>query len=126
MILAETAFLGAIAGFTIYLGLPVARLQNPRPALQAFLNAVATGILVFLLWDILSKAKEPITSALATAKGGDAADLLALLSIFVVGFGVGLVGLVYIDRALIRSRKVGTDVTPLKARLDDCDWHRSP
>ena len=58
MTFAETIGLGAIAGFTILLGLPVARVKNPHRAWQAFLNAVASGILVFLFWDILSKAKE--------------------------------------------------------------------
>ena len=58
----ETVFLGAIAGFTIYLGLPFARLQSLRRGLQGFLSALATGILVFLLWDVISKANEPITS----------------------------------------------------------------
>ena len=44
-----TVFLGALAGFTIYLGLPFARIKNPSRSLQAFLNSLATGILVFLL-----------------------------------------------------------------------------
>ncbi len=65
-----TVVLGAIAGFTIYLGLPVARLKKLAPALQAFLNAVAIGILLFLLWDILSKASEPIENAIADAQKG--------------------------------------------------------
>ena len=44
-----TILLGAIAGFTIFLGLPVARLRDPRRSWQAFLNAVATGVLLFLI-----------------------------------------------------------------------------
>src|SRR5437870_4313006 len=70
MNLIDTVILGAIAGFTIFLGLPIARLKTPRPAWQAFLSAVATGILLFLLWDILSKAKEPIDTALGVAHEG--------------------------------------------------------
>ena len=60
MTFALTVLLGAIAGFTIYLGLPFARLQNPPRSVQAFLNAIASGILVFLLWDVITKASEPI------------------------------------------------------------------
>ena len=41
--------LGAIAGGTIFLGLPVARLRGLPTSVQGFLNAFATGILVFLL-----------------------------------------------------------------------------
>ena len=56
--------LGAIAGATIFLGLPVARIRGLPTAVQGVLNAFATGILVFLLWDILSHAGGPIETAL--------------------------------------------------------------
>jgi ZIP family zinc transporter len=113
----DTIVLGAIAGFTIFLGLPVARLKNPRPALQAFLNAVATGILVFLLWDILSKAKEPISAAMDAAREGASSDLGLLLTLFVIGFGVGLIGLVYVDRMVIHTRKVDSATSPFQLAL---------
>src|SRR5947199_39485 len=57
--------LGAVAGGTIFLGLPVARMHGLPRAVQGFLNAFATGILVFLLWDILSHAGGPVEEALA-------------------------------------------------------------
>jgi len=97
-----TILLGAIAGFTIYLGLPIARLKNPSRNWQAFLNALATGILVFLLWDVLTKATEPIDAALDVARTGHPASLLLLLVLFVGGLGVGLLSLVYVERQLIR------------------------
>ena len=56
----EIVLLGAIAGFTIFLGLPIGRLENPMPAFRAFLNAIAVGILIFLLWDVLSAGIEPV------------------------------------------------------------------
>src|ERR1044072_198225 len=56
--------LGAIAGATIFLGLPVARLQALTAATRAGLSALATGILLFLLWDVLSGAVDPIETAL--------------------------------------------------------------
>lgn len=52
----QITMLGAIAGFTIYLGLPIGRLKNPARRLRAALNAVAIGILVFLVWDVLTAA----------------------------------------------------------------------
>jgi ZIP family zinc transporter len=113
----ETLLLGAVAGFSIFLGLPVARLRNPRPHWTVFLNAIATGILVFLLWDILSKAREPIDAALDIARKGEVGQFALLLALFVVGFGVGLVGLVYVDRVFIRGRKVGAGVHPLQLSL---------
>lgn len=98
-----TILLGAIAGFTIFLGLPVARLKNLSPAWQAFLNAVATGILVFLLWDILTKATEPIHAALAAARSGQPGTLITLLVLFAGGLGVGLLSLVYFETHYIRQ-----------------------
>jgi ZIP family zinc transporter len=37
--------------------------------LRAFLNAVAVGILLFLVWDVLSAAWEPIDRALGDVHG---------------------------------------------------------
>jgi ZIP family zinc transporter len=93
------ALLGAIAGFTIFLGLPIGRLRNPAPTLRALLNAVATGILLFLLWDILSHAWEPVDEALADRHLASALGNGAVLTAGVV---LGLVGLVYFDRWVAR------------------------
>src|SRR5918911_1305835 len=102
MTVTRTILLGAIAGFTISLGFPFARLQKPPRTVQAFLNAVATGILLFLLWDILTKASEPIDAAVEAARRGHATDMLTLLALFAGGFGIGLLGLVYFERHFIR------------------------
>src|SRR5689334_8233242 len=80
-----TVALGAIAGLTIYLGLPFARLKNAPRALQAFLNALATGILIFLLWDVITKGTEPIDAALDAAREGQPTTFFVLLALFVVG-----------------------------------------
>src|SRR3979411_1813504 len=117
MNLNDTVILGAIAGFTIFLGLPIARLRSPRPAWQAFLSAIATGILLFLLWDILSKAKEPIDTALGAAREGEAAAFGGLLVLFGGGVAAGLIGLVYLDRILIRRHKVGVQTSPAQLAL---------
>lgn len=103
----QTLLLGTIAGLTIFVGLPVARLSNPRPSWQAFLNAIATGVLLFLLWDILSKANEPIEAALDAARKGEPGNLLPLLGTFATGFGLGLLVLVYFNRLVIRRVKLG-------------------
>jgi ZIP family zinc transporter len=104
MTFALTVVLGAIAGLTIYLGLPVARLTHSPRSLQAFLNALATGILFFLFWDVLTKASEPIYTALAAAQRaqpGSAAAFLLLLTLFVGGLGIGLLSLVYYERRVL-------------------------
>jgi ZIP family zinc transporter len=58
-----TILLGTIAGLTIFIGLPAARVRGLPKPVKGFLNAVTTGILIFLLWDVLSKATEPVTWA---------------------------------------------------------------
>ncbi len=116
----QTVFLGAIAGFTIYLGLPVAKLKNPSRSWQAFLNSLATGILVFLLWDVISKATEPINTALIAAKMGQPGLFILLLVLFVVGFGVGLLSLVYFEGRYIRKTAEETrehKATPLQLSM---------
>ncbi len=102
----QILFLGAIAGFTIYLGLPLGRLRNPRPGLTAFLSATATGILLFLFWDVLTAASEPIESALTAASdhGGSWLRVFGLGSLFAVCLGAGLLGLIYYDGRIERRR----------------------
>jgi ZIP family zinc transporter len=102
------ALLGAIAGFTIFLGLPLARLRGLRRGVQGFLNAIATGILLFLLWDILAHASEPVESALAGARHGDPA-FWGMAAMFAGGVAAGLMGLLAVNRWLL-SRLPGTAV----------------
>ena len=104
----QIALLGAIAGFTIYLGLPVGRLRAPMPRLKALLSATATGILVFLFWDVLTHAWEPIDTALGHDQIGEAAGNGAVLAITL---GASLLGLVYFDQAAAR-RQTGTQRAP--------------
>ncbi|MEV0414131.1 ZIP family metal transporter [Streptomyces sp. NPDC050448] len=91
----QIALLGAIAGLTIFLGLPIGRLRNAAPRLKAGLNAVAIGILIFLVWDILSHAWEPIDGALADGKWGSSVSGGLVLA---AGLAAGLGGLVHYDR----------------------------
>src|ERR671930_408861 len=99
---AQTLLLGAIAGLTIFLGLPIGRMQSVRPATKAFLASTATGILIFLLWDVLSEAVEPIEEALTSGRGG---RFLWLSFLLAGGFFVGLMSLVYYDLWMKRRRR---------------------
>jgi zinc transporter, ZIP family len=99
--------LGAIAGATIFLGLPVARLRGLPKAVQGFLNAFATGILVFLLWDILSHGGEKVQLTIAAARVGDVGPFAIIAAIFALGIAAGLLGLVYFNRALFGRLKHG-------------------
>ncbi|MCU1583768.1 MAG: Zinc permease [Microbacteriaceae bacterium] len=103
--------LGAIAGFTIFLGLPVGRLKTQSATLRAFLNAVTIGVLLFLLWDVLSHAVEPIDGAMAQATGKPFASWLPFVGMVIVLFAsvsLGLLGLVAYDRWVAKRAGKGT------------------
>jgi ZIP family zinc transporter len=96
----QIAILGAIAGFTIFLGLPIGRLKSPSRALREVLNATAIGVLVFLLAEVLKHSAEPVEESLLGASGGDAtwAAFLLRAAVAVAGFGLGVIGLAYYER----------------------------
>ncbi|HEY6934446.1 MAG TPA: hypothetical protein VI452_13695 [Marmoricola sp.] len=105
MSLPATLLLGFLAGATILLGLPVGRLRKPAPTLRLFLNAAAVGVLLFLVWDVLSAAWEPIDSALASiAEGkGGLGTAVGYGAIFAGGLAVGLGALVVYERWMQRQ-----------------------
>ncbi len=109
---ASITLLGFIAGVTIFIGLPIGRVRNASPALRAFLNAIAIGILVFLLVDVLSHAQEPVDAALTAAKvdhSGPWTSFIGLAALLFVGVGVGLMSLAYYERWMsVRARAAAT------------------
>jgi zinc transporter, ZIP family len=123
----EIVLLGAIAGFTIFLGLPIGRLENPPPGLRAFLNAVAIGVLIFLLWDVLSAGIEPVESALraATDHGGSWWRFVGFATLLTASVTVGLVSLVYYDRWL-RNRTAARPEGPGAATASSANLHTGP
>jgi zinc transporter, ZIP family len=103
----QTLLLGFIAGLTILLGLPLGRLRAPRPGLRQFLNALAIGILLFLFWDVLAHAFEPVDTALANLHDGTAGTgpVLGYGALFLLGIAAGLLSLVYYERWLASRRR---------------------
>jgi zinc transporter, ZIP family len=98
----ETVLLGALAGFTIYLGLPVGRLQTLGPRTRVALAMFSVGVLVFLLVDVLSHGFEISEDAVAEYKAGDASFAHAawLTLVLLGGFGLGSAGLGILERRL--------------------------
>lgn len=90
--------MGAIAGFTIFLGLPVARMRSVSARAQGFLNAIATGVLLFLLVEILAHANEAVEDALRGLHKGGVMPFVLLVIVYAAGLGVGLLGLVWFNR----------------------------
>jgi ZIP family zinc transporter len=106
----KTLLLGLIAGGTILIGMPLGRMRRPSEALRVTLNALAVGILMFLVWDVLSAAWEPIDARLAAhhATGAGLGSAVGYGVLFAVGLTVGLLGLqqyeAWMGRSVRRAR----------------------
>jgi zinc transporter, ZIP family len=98
--------LGALAGFTIFLGLPIGRIRTTDQRLKAALSAAATGILLFLLIEVTEHGVGPVEEALegAVDDGKSWLDFAGLAALFVTGVSAGLMSLVYYDRWMGRQR----------------------
>jgi ZIP family zinc transporter len=97
---AQVVLLGAIAGFTIYLGLPIGRLKEMPPKTKSFLSMISAGILLFLFFDIFQQLADPIETSLTSKSYGDFA---LLLGIFIGGFAAGSLGLIAFERGFSQA-----------------------
>jgi zinc transporter, ZIP family len=113
----QTVALGALAGFTIYLGLPVGRLRllgnRPRVALAMF----SVGVLAFIFVDVLSNAITIVDSSLRAVKHGQGsvAHLVWLVVLMGGGFAAGSAGLAMVERAM---RPIGSRRPPIAGGAD--------
>src|SRR3954467_9796769 len=111
----QTLILGAIAGFTIFLGLPMGRMRNLSPRVGAGLNAMATGILIFLFWDVVSHGVEPVEAPLGPPPWG---TFLAAAALLPGGFAAGMMSLVYYD-GWLKTKRSSPLVGPGAAAIDE-------
>jgi zinc transporter, ZIP family len=101
----QLLLLGAIAGFTIFLGLPLAVLQNLSLKKKGFLNAFAIGILVFLTIDVFSHAWESTEEAANDVVAGKSPLSSAIVSFIALfgGLGIGLLGLTWYESKYMKK-----------------------
>src|SRR6266566_1849448 len=121
---AQTFILGAVAGLTIFVGLPMGRIRSTRLELRASMSAIATGILVFLFWDVVTHGFDPVDARLSAHHWGAFAGYAALLG---VGFTAGLMSLVYYDDWL-KTKRATPLVGPGAAAVDEFrhrSWYES-
>jgi zinc transporter, ZIP family len=99
---AQTMLLGGLAGFTIYLGLPVARLRLLSDRARVGLAMFAVGILAFIFVDVMEHGLGIVDGALTGYKDGEASfgHLLGLALLLIGGFGLGSAGLGILERRL--------------------------
>ena len=98
----QTLLLGAIAGGTIFLGLPLGRYRDTDPRLKAAFMALAVGILLFLFFDVVAHGWTPVEEGAEEHEWGEMAGYGLL---FGGGTALGLMSLVYYERWMSRQRK---------------------
>lgn len=110
---AETVLLGAIAGFTIYLGLPVGRLGRVDDRWRVALAMFSVGILAFIFMDVSNHGEGIISNALHGFKDGKIglAHVLGLFALLAVAFTAGTAGISVAERRLRRRRVAVVPIT---------------
>jgi zinc transporter, ZIP family len=99
---AQTAALGALAGFTIYLGLPFGRLQLLGNRSRVALAMFSVGVLAFIFVDVMEHAFGIVEGAVQGFKqgNGDLGSSLGLAALLGGSFALGLAGLAMTERRL--------------------------
>src|SRR3954454_8080108 len=101
----QTTLLGAVAGGTIFLGLPLGRVGGLSARTRAFLSTLSAGILLFIFWDVVAGASEVIDTSMAQARDGGSFGPLALdVGMLATGLAVGALGLAWLEREMRRRR----------------------
>ena len=98
----ETVLLGALAGFTIYLSLPLGRLDLLSPRVRVGLAMFAVGVLAFLFVDVFEHAFEIVEEAVEELRDGSegAGEAIGLTALLGAGFAAGTAGLGMVERRL--------------------------
>lgn len=106
MSFAQTVALGALAGLTIYIGLPVGRLQLLGGRSRVALAMFSVGVLAFIFVDVLSNGISIVDQTLRAVKHHheSAAYLIWLVVLLGAGFAAGSAGLATLQR---RMRPLG-------------------
>jgi ZIP family zinc transporter len=112
MSFAETVALGALSGFTIFLGLPAGRLQLLGNRSRVALAMFAVGILAFIFVDVMSHGFEIVDHQLGLVKShhGSLGHLVWLVVLLAAGFVAGSAGLALIEQ---RIRPLGSRTPPI-------------
>src|SRR5579884_1888123 len=121
-----TTILGAIAGLTIYLGLPVGRMEATSARLRVGLAMFSAGILAFIFMDVTSHAQGIVDTALGDFKHhrGGFGPVLGLFAMLTVGFSLGTGGISHAERNLQRRRAaaaLSTGTAAATAPRDDAE-----
>jgi ZIP family zinc transporter len=117
MSFAQTVVLAAFAGGTIFLGLPVGRVRGLSTSTRAALTTAAAGVVLFLIYDVMSQAVRPVNTALESARAGSGAGEFAVYAATLGGsVALGLLSVTYVTQRMHgRAQKVA--LTPRQVAL---------
>jgi zinc transporter, ZIP family len=103
---AETVALGAIAGFAIYLGLPLGRVRSVDDRLRVCLAMFSVGILAFIFMDVSTHGEGILDTAVSHYKAHSAsfAHVAGLFGLLAGGFVLGTAGISAAEKWL-RARR---------------------
>ncbi|MGN6872634.1 MAG: ZIP family metal transporter [Solirubrobacteraceae bacterium] len=124
MSFAQTIALGALAGFTIFLGLPVGRMQLLGSRARVALAMFAVGILAFIFVDVLSNGLSIVDDALTAVKNHHESlgYLIWLVVLLAGGFTLGSAGLAMLER----SMRPGSRRPPIAGGADAATLEADP
>ena len=108
----QTIALGALAGFTIYIGLPLARLRLLSDRWRVALAMFAVGVLAFLFIDVMGHGIGILQDAVkGFSKGQESLGHTVVLALVLGGgFATGTAGLALLER---RARPKGPVSPPM-------------
>jgi zinc transporter, ZIP family len=108
----ETAALGALAGFTIYLGLPAGRLQLLGSRGRVALAMFAVGVLAFIFVDVMRNGLSIVSTQIDVVRhhNGSVPYLIWLVVLLGAGFVAGSAGLAMVEQ---RMRPPGARTPPI-------------
>jgi ZIP family zinc transporter len=108
----ETVLLGAIAGFTIFLGLPLGRATGLGSRGRVGLSMLSAGILAFIFMDVGAEALGILEEHLDAFKDGEATlwPVIGLFALLGAGFLAGVGGIATVQRRLVSSARANAPV----------------
>jgi ZIP family zinc transporter len=132
MSFAQTALLGAIAGFTIFLGLPIGRAADLSARVRVGLSMLSAGILAFLFMDVGAEGLGIVETHLDAFKEHHASlwPVIGLFALLGGGFMLGVGGISTAQRwigsrASLRPPLAGGESTAAMSAAELADHRRA-
>jgi ZIP family zinc transporter len=131
MTFAQTTLLGAIAGSTIFLGLPLARLRRMTSRTRVGLSMLSAGVLAFLFMDVGAEALAILEQHLEAYEQhhGSLWPVIGLFALLACGFLAGVGGIATAQRRLgpagAEPPLGGGETTAVMSAAEQREHHRS-